>query len=154
MIGSPSLEFRRLSPEWEQPLAEFLHLLQATGDSKYFHPHPLTAEEATIKAHYSGEDLFYVLVLGREVLGYGMLRGWDEGYSIPSLGIALLPAARGIGLGKAFMHFLHAAARCKGATGIRLKVFPGNETAVRLYADLGYRFVAEEADQLVGMIDL
>lgn len=149
-----ALECRQLGPEWANALEEFFDELVASGTDRHFHPHPFTADEAVRRCNYSGTDLYYVLVHGERVLGYGLLRGWDEGYSIPSLGIALRPTARGIGLGKAFMHFLHAAARYKGATGIRLKVFPGNESAVKLYTDLGYRFVAEEADQLVGMIDL
>jgi len=44
-----------------------------------------------------------------------MLRGWDEGYETPSLGIAVHPDARGLGLARTFMGFLHAAASFQGA---------------------------------------
>jgi len=149
-----ALEFRIVDETLEQPLADFFGALRDAGDDKHFHPHPFTDEEAKRRAQYSGKDLYYVLVEGDKVLGYGMLRGWDEGYNVPSLGIAMHPSARGMGLGKLFMHFLHAAAWRKGASKVRLKVYPDNTTAVTLYQKLGYTFQAEEAGQLVGFIDL
>lgn len=145
-----SLEVRRLSPEWVEPLTEFFRALEAAGDSQHFHPHALTAHEAVKTCHYQGGDLYYLLVDQRRVLGYGMLRGWDAGHETPSLGIAIHPSERGRGLGNVFMHFLHAAARRKGATTIRLKVYPDNTAAIKLYEGLGYRFEGHEDGQLVG----
>lgn len=153
-MNSSALEFRIVDETLEQPLAEFFRALTRAGDDKSFHPHPLTDEEAKKRAQYSGKDLYYVLVEGDEVLGYGMLRGWDEGYEVPSLGIVIHPSVRGIGLGKLFTHFLHAVARRRGASKIRLKVYPDNTNAVTLYKELGYTFQAEEAGQLVGFMDL
>lgn len=148
------LECRSLSPEWKEPLSVFFCVLEQAGDDGHFHPHPLSAGEAERRVHYDGKDLYYVLVEGREVLAYGMLRGWDEGYEVPSLGIAVHPLVRGIGLGRAFMHFLHAAARRKGARKVRLKVHPDNVGAVKLYEDLGYAFQTREAGQIVGIVEL
>jgi len=153
-LDLPRLEFRRLSPEWKVSLEGFFVALRAAGDEKHFHPHALTAAEARQRSQYAGRDLYYVMVEGERVLGYGMLRGWDEGYPVPSLGIALHPSARGLGLGKAFMYFLHAAARRRGARQVRLKVYPANRAAIRLYEGLGYRFQTEEGGQLVGIVDL
>lgn len=153
-VNSSALKFRIVDKTLEQPLAEFFRALKRAGDDKQFHPHPLTDEEAKRRAHYSGEDLYYVLVEGDKVLGYGMLRGWDEGYQVPSLGIAIHPSVRGVGLGKLFMHFLHAAARRRGASKVRLKVYPDNTNALTLYKVLGYTFQAQEAGQLVGFINL
>jgi len=153
-VNSSALEFRIVNKTLEQPLAEFFRTLKEEGVDQYFHPHSFTDEEAKRRAQYRGKDLYYVLVEGNKVLGYGMLRGWDEGYDVPSLGIAMHPAVRGMGLGKLFMHFLHAAARRRGATKIVLKVYPDNTTAVTLYKGLGYAFQVEEAGQLVGFVDL
>ena len=153
-MDSSALECRIVDETLEQPLVEFFRALKRAGDDKYFHPHPLTDEEAKRRAHYSGKDLYYVLVEGDKVLGYGILRGWDEGYEVPGLGIVIHPAVRGMGLGKLLMHFLHAAARRRGASKIRLKVYPDNGIAIRLYEGLGYTFQAEEGGQLVGFINL
>jgi len=147
------MEVRRLSPEWVDALAEFFRALEQREGSRHFHPHPLTAHEALGRCHYRGNDLYYILVDGRRVLGYGMLRGWDEGYETPSLGIAIHPSERGRGLGKVFMHFLHAAAIRKGAKKVRLRVHPDNIAAIKLYEGLGYRFEGKENGQVVGVLD-
>jgi ribosomal-protein-alanine N-acetyltransferase len=149
-----ALQVRVIDGTLEKPLAKFFHILSESGDDEYFHPHPFTDEEAKKRALYSGQDLYYVLLEGDKVLGYGMLRGWDEGYDVPSLGIVIHPSARGLGLGKLFMHFLHTMARHRGSSKVRLKVYPDNTIAVMLYKGLGYTFEAEEAGQLVGFIDL
>jgi ribosomal-protein-alanine N-acetyltransferase len=154
LMNPAALECRLLTAEWSQRLLMFLRDLEAINDGEYFHPHPFTdsvLDEIIQKVH---DDLYYILVQGNNILGYGMLRGWDEGYEIPSLGIAIHPQARGQGLGKLFMRFLSAAAKRKGATKIRLRVKPGNATAIMLYKNLGYRFEADEAGLLVGFLEL
>lgn len=123
------------------------------GDARRFHPHPLTADEARARCGHRGKDLYCVAVEGRRVVGYGMLRGWDAGYDVPSLGIAVHPAARGRGVGRRFMRFLHDAARKRGAKRVRLRVHADNLPAVKLYESLGYRFSGEEEGLRVGLLD-
>lgn len=154
MTAGPALEFVRVSPGLETALGAFFADLERTGDTVNFHPHPFTPEEAARRCAYQGDDLYYVAVLDRRILGYGMLRGWDEGFGIPSLGIALHPGARGMGLARALMLFLHAAALTRGAEKIRLRVYPDNTKAVALYHSLGYRWIGEEQGQLVGVVEL
>lgn len=148
------LQIFQLNLSLAEPVVDFFKCLKSSGDEQYFHPHPLTKEEAHKRVSYSGKDLYYVLMGDDKVLGYGMLRGWDEGYEIPSLGIAIRPSARGLGLGKLLMQFLHVAAHCKGAKRIRLKVYPDNTIAVKLYESLGYIFQNKEAEQLLGFLEL
>jgi ribosomal protein S18 acetylase RimI-like enzyme len=146
--------FAPLAAEHAASLAELFAALASSGDEAQFHPHPLTPAEAAARAAYRGKDLYFVALDASRVLGYGMLRGWDEGYDVPSLGIALHPDARGRGLGRAFMRFLHEAARARGARRVRLKVHTDNAVAVGLYRSLGYDFVGEERGQLVGYVDV
>ena len=148
------LELRAIAPEWAPALGDFFAALRGSGDDRYFHPHPLTAEHAEVIGRYAGRDLYYLLVEGADVLGYAMLRGWDEGYAIPSLGIALHPAARGAGLARPFMAFLHAAARRRGAPCVRLKVYRTNARAIALYRALGYEFDMSGGDELVAHLTL
>jgi len=151
-IDAGQLEFRRMAPDLEQPLAVFFAHLRSTGEEARFHPHPFTLEAARERAMYAGRDVYCVATVGDVVLGYGMLRGWDQGFAAPSLGIATHADARGIGLGRALMLYLHAEARRRGAPRIRLKVYPENQVAMELYRTLGYVFAAElEHGQLVGI---
>lgn len=150
-----ALEFRRLTPAHARPLAGLFAALCASGDERLFHPHPLTADHAAGLARSEGRDLYYVAAAGDAVSAYGLLRGWDEGYEVPSLGIAIHPALRGRGLARPFMHFLHAAARLRGAPRVRLKVYADNGTALALYRSLGYDFGPDVgAAELVGTLAL
>lgn len=120
----------------------------------YFHPHPFTDEQAHKIVSYSGRDLYFGVFVRQEILGYGMLRGWDAGYEVPSLGIYLTPSARGKGLAKVIMDALHRQAHRVGSKKVRLKVYRDNAVAVRLYEQLGYKFESDDAGQVVGYIDL
>jgi ribosomal protein S18 acetylase RimI-like enzyme len=153
-MGESPLEFCRVSARHGPSLAGFFQALCSAGDERWFHPHPLTEAHAARLATYVGRDLYYVATRGDAVLAYGLLRGWDEGYETPSLGIAVHPAARGRGLARPFMTFLHAAARQQGARRIRLKVYPDNTPARRLYESLGYRLEPGSDGQLVGFCQL
>jgi ribosomal protein S18 acetylase RimI-like enzyme len=152
--GDAGLEFRQLGPDLLRPLCEFFAVIGQGADHAFFHPHPMTAAEAERLCSYAGRDLYYAVCAGGSVLGYGLLRGWDEGYDIPSLGIAIAPAARGRGLARPFMCFLHAAAKQRGARQIRLTVYQANDRAVELYRSLGYVFSPKNEQELVGLLAL
>jgi len=152
--GGKALEIRCIGADLEAALAVFFEELARAGDEAVFHPHPLTAEQAVAIARRRGADLYYALVKGGEVLGYGVLRGWEEGFAIPSLGIAIAPRHRGRGLGRLLMAFLHEAARLQGAAQVRLKVYAANTGAMNLYRRLGYVFRELGDGQLLGILDL
>jgi ribosomal protein S18 acetylase RimI-like enzyme len=135
-------------------LAELFARISADAAAAKFHPHPFTGQEAEKITRRPGKDIYLGLFVGGRQLGYGMLRGWNEGYDIPSLGIYLALDARGRGLSRILMQKLHEHARAAGARRIRLKVYPDNTRALRLYEDFGYRFEGEEGGQRVGYLEL
>ena len=143
-----------LGSEHAPSLARLFARLQQTNTEDFFHPHPLTAEEAAVRSNYSGRDFYCAMILQDNLVGYGMLRGWDEGYAIPSLGIALDPDVRGRGYSKVLMNFLHDAAAERGATQVRLKVDPRNRAAIELYRSLGYVLEEQPDRQLIGLLNL
>lgn len=153
---NPSLELVRLSPRWQESLKQFFQALRENGDAGFFCPHPTDDKTISQLAHYIGRDLYYVLVEDENVLGYGLLRGWDEGYQIPSLGLAIHPSARGHGLGKIFISFLHMLASRRGATKVRLRVLKNNKKAMRLYERFGYVFEedSKQPEYWVGYYDV
>lgn len=149
---APSLELVRLDLRWQEGLKQFFQSLRECGDDIFFSPHPTDEKSINKIAGHNGKDLYYLLVEGEKVLGYGMLRGWDEGYQIPGLGLAIHPSARGEGLGRMLMDFLHLLACRRGASKVRLRVRINNEKAINLYKSLGYVFKedANQADYLIG----
>lgn len=128
--------------------------LFAAIDTTYFHPHPMTPAEAKRIAAYDGQDVYLVSEVDGVYVAYGMLRGWDEGYAVPSLGIAVRRDAYGQGYGRAMMAALHEAARARGATSVRLRVHPANGRARSLYESLGYVDQGEERGERLMTLEL
>ena len=65
--------------------------------------------------------------------GYGYIA--DD---VPELGMALLPEARGLGLGTALLEALFAKLREDGIERVSLSVDPDNKPAVKLYRRMGF----------------
>lgn len=153
MEAANAIECIVFRPGWEGALARFFTALDAVGDDVLFHPH--AGDEATLRAlsRDVGADLHYLLVQGRDVLAYGLLRGWNAGYTIPSLGIAVHPSSRARGLGRLMMDYLEAMARHRGSPAVRLRVNKHNVRARDIYMLRGYRMTPDEADErlLVGL---
>lgn len=144
------MEFRRVSPKDHGPLAE---VFSEIGGS-FFQPHALTPEAARRLSQHSGHDVYAMLLDDGRPVAYGMLRGWDEGYMTPFLGIAVRRSARGKGYGRLMMAHLHHEARARGATQIRLRVHPDNVVARRLYESLGYRYIGEDRSELLMVVEV
>lgn len=144
-------EFQVVGPAHAQALTRFFERLRTQKVETFFHPHPLTAEEAQKRAAYQGRDFYCVLVLDAEIVGYGMLRGWDEGYEIPSIGVVVDPAVKGRGYGRSLMKFLRAEARARGANRLRATVNPDNIKMVAYCRAQGYVFQGTENGRLVGI---
>ncbi len=146
----------RLQPHDESAVLEMFSEIGRDPTSRHFHPHPFNQANAARVCAASGHDLYYGLWVKGALRGYGMLRGWDEGFEVPSLGIWVSPVLRGSGAARALMSFLHVSARLSGSPRIRLKVYPDNIAALTLYRSLGYQFRSQpEIDgQLLGTLEL
>lgn len=146
------VELKRLTPDLTEELGLFFEKID--GDP-HFHPHPFTAAYAITVCSYRGTDLYIAAIRGTTILAYGMLRGWDNGYDIPTLGLVVDRNARGSGLGELLVRYMHYLARIRGASSVRLKVYPDNPPALSLYRKLGYVFrEALEENQYVGYCSL
>lgn len=148
------IECIKLTSIWKEQLYIFLKEIEKNGEDHFFSPHPFTLEEIEKIIKCTLNDKYYIIIGDGKIHAYGFLRGWDEGFIIPSLGIATHPLSRGIGLGSLLMIFLHTQARLNGATTIRLRVRPSNTSAINMYKKLGYKFETEESSLLVGKINI
>jgi [ribosomal protein S18]-alanine N-acetyltransferase len=138
-------------------LGDFFAALTADTDSvRFFHPHPFTQEFAAelCEGLATRKDRYYVACFQGAVIAYMMLRGWDEGYSVPSFGVCTHPALRDVGLGQALLARAVAECQAVGAPKLRLTVFKNNERAVHVYAKFGFVFQEKNEHELVGILDL
>lgn len=134
--------------------SKFMKDMLDSGYDKYFHPHPFTDDFADVICNYKGKDLYLILKDENKFIGYGMLRGWDEGYKIPSLGMAIHPNYKGKGFGNILMEKLHELCKEKGVEKIRLTVYKDNVAAKNLYEKFNYKFEEKNDKELVGFCQL
>lgn len=147
----PMIEIIRLRPVHMEYLIRFFEAINEPEYIKDFSPHPFDEENAGRVCNYQGRDLYYAVILGENnIIGYGMLRGWDEGYEIPSIGLCIQKGYKGRGLGRLLLNFLEAASGLEGARKVMLKVRKDNEIAKRLYESQNYVFNEYNHDYLIG----
>lgn len=118
-------------------------------DKKFFNPHKFDYEAAVriCTNVASSLDKYYVMTdLEGVIVGYGFLRGWQEGYDIPRLGMYISSTSRGIGLGKQLLKYLLEG--CPSSY-IQLKVHKDNFIAMDLYEGFGFYKSSSEKDYLI-----
>ena len=83
-----------------------------------------------------------------------MLRGWDEGFQIPSFGIIVDYRYHGLGLGRRMTEFAIEEARRLNCSRVRLSVYESNDRALCLYRSLGFEEISREAVVVHGSPDI
>lgn len=146
------MQIKKLEPSDIDNLIEFGK--RNIEEFKYFHPHVFDKETLLHILGKIEKDLYYVIIFNNLIIGYGMLRGMDEGYEIPSLGIAIDKDYSGKGLGSLLMTFLETTAKLHKYTKMRLRVNEDNQKAISLYKKLGYNFTVSDEENLLGTKDL
>jgi ribosomal-protein-alanine N-acetyltransferase len=81
-----------------------------------------------------------------KMIGFGMVRGWDEGWNEKVLGLIVHPDERSKGFGSFIMQNLEENVLERGINTIRLHVNPENRAAVRLYLKRGYHIDGSRED--------
>ena len=152
---------RPLGPTDLAELARFFRGNNRPAVTGQFHPFPLTDERAEFITCAPHRDEYYAAFSREErIVGMAMLRGWDEGFEIPSLGVVVDIARQGRGIGRRLCDWAIGRAREKGCRRIRLTVQAGNAPALKLYRSLGFREASRDpaadpgGERLVMMKDL
>jgi ribosomal-protein-alanine N-acetyltransferase len=133
------LHFATVGPEHADALVALFERNTVPAVEEMFDPFSFTAAEARRIALKPRRDGYYVAVRGEDLLGLSMLRGFDEGYKIPSFGIFIDHERHGQGIGRRFTVWTIEQARRRGCPAVRLTVYADNAAALGLYASLGFR---------------
>ena len=132
------LYLKELTPEELPNLKTLFTLLKDSSDKELFHPHPFTTDYAEWLCKYTGSDYYSFVICNNTIVGYVMLRGWDEGYDIPTIGIYIIPEQRGKKLAIRILKLLEAEAKQRGANRIMAKVNENNTASLRAFTASGY----------------
>lgn len=103
----------------------------------------LAIAEAALWQMARGDSVSFAdsLVVGRDGVPVGAAVVARRGWTSRLAGMALLPEARGAGLGRALVARLIAEAKARGDRGYVLEVIEQNAAAVRLYEAAGFQKV-------------
>jgi ribosomal-protein-alanine N-acetyltransferase len=138
-----------------EPLEHFFENNNRPEVLRQFNPFPLSPEVARKIALDHSLDHYYVLISrSGEVAGLCMLRGWNEGFDIPSFGVIVDIQYRRLGLGRTMTEFAIAEARRLHADWLRLSVNESNRYAKSLYESLGFNEVSKEPVIINGEPDI
>jgi ribosomal protein S18 acetylase RimI-like enzyme len=158
MEGNTSnLEIRRIRTTDAAVLGDFFEELGADAETvRFFHPHSLTRVYAALLCGGAATrlDHHYVALYRGRPAAYSLLRGWDDGYAVPSWGGCVHPELRSAGMGHALLLHAVAESRAAGATRLRLTVYKANQRGVHLYSKFGFVFQDKDEKSVVGVLDL
>jgi ribosomal-protein-alanine N-acetyltransferase len=152
-----NLEIRRIRTTDAAVLGDFFEELAADAETvRFFHPHPLTRANAALLCGGAATrlDRYYVALYRGRAAAYALLRGWDDGYAVPSWGGCVHPDLRSAGLGHALLLHAVAESRAAGAARLRLTVYKANQRGVHLYSKFGFVFQDKDEKSVVGVLDL
>ena len=99
---------------------------------------------------------WYGLYHDKPKIGFFMLRGWDQGYSVPAYGVTIDQRFRNRGLGRLTLELSRSICKLRGAAQLMLKVHPQNAAAKQLYESFGFvrTSIDHKNDNLVYHLDL
>lgn len=133
-----ALEIKRLNINHAKELA---NLLQGSDKeySKYFIPFTFDFETISEILSKAKNDQVYGIYVEQNLAGFYMLRGFDEGYSIPSYGVWISEEYSNLGLSTFTLQ--HAITFCKlnSIKKLMLKVHPENLAAKHIYEKYGFK---------------
>lgn len=136
-MNSLALEIKRLNFNQSSELA---NLLQSEDEkySQYFIPFSFDSKTLSEIISKAVNDQFYGIYIENVIAGFYMLRGFDEGYSIPSYGVWISKKYSDKGLSTFTLQ--HAISFCKlnSIKKIMLKVHPDNAAAKHIYEKYGF----------------
>lgn len=132
------LRFEPVEAKHAGALAELFERNSTHEVTSSFDPFPLTDQEARRIALEPRQDGYYAAARADRLVGLSMLRGFDEGYAIPSFGIFVDYQVHGQGVGRMLTAWTIEAARRRGCPSVRLSVYSTNLVAYDLYASLGF----------------
>jgi ribosomal protein S18 acetylase RimI-like enzyme len=133
------MRIKLIEPEDFEQLAVFFENNNVESITLFFTPFALTRETAYEIVSEDHRDRYYLGIVEGKAIGFSMLRGWDEGYAIPSFGMFIDQHQHGHGYGKQLLDLTIEAARQLGCQKVRLSVRKANHPAYRIYKSRGFK---------------
>ena len=140
-----NLAIRPLAIDDATALSSFLQT-QATGYARFFRPFSFDADAIVDVLANARQDVLMGLYWQDQVVGFFMLRGWNEGYDVPAFGILIDESYRGCGLEMLSLETAKIICRLRGASRMMIKMHPDNISAKGVARKTGFVQSGVEAE--------
>jgi RimJ/RimL family protein N-acetyltransferase len=139
-----NLMVRSLRVEDASALSRWLRA-QPTAYARFFHPFGYDEPAIADALARQGRDVFMGLFWRQEIVGFFMLRGWNEGYEVPAFGILIDEQYRGHGLEMAALETAKVICRLRKVSRLMIKMHPDNISAKGVARKTGFVQTGVEA---------
>lgn len=120
-----NLSIRPLAIEDAAALSSML-LSQSPEYARFFKPFGYDTSAVADVLASQGQDVLMGLYWQNQMVGFFMLRGWNEGYDVPAFGILIDEKCRGYGLEMLSLETAKIICKLRGASRIMIKMHPNN----------------------------
>jgi RimJ/RimL family protein N-acetyltransferase len=122
----------------DAPMLSSMLLTQTPAYSRFFYPFGFDRASISNILADQGQDIFMGMYWQGHMVGFFMLRGWNEGYEVPAFGIIIDEKYRGYGLEMLSLDAARAICRLRGARRMMLKMHPDNFSAKGVARKIGF----------------
>ena len=137
MASINSIEIKELRPEH---ISELIKKLSENSAEylKLFTAFELTPDTFNSILSKAVRDKYFGIFFGETIIGFYMLRGFDQGYEVPSYGVVISSDFSNKGLSRLTLYHAFSVCKLNGIKKIMLKVRPENIFAKKLYESVGF----------------
>ncbi len=125
---STDFAVRPLRVEDAQALSSLL-LAQPPEYTRFFYAFSFAADQIAKMLAERRKDVYMGLLCQDELAGFFMLRGWDEGYEVPTLGTFVAEKYRGYGFMQLTVELTKVICKLRGTSRVMYKSHPDNAPA-------------------------
>jgi RimJ/RimL family protein N-acetyltransferase len=102
---------------------------------------PFDFSESTIQKILTNKklDKYFGLFVSQELAGFYMLRGFDEGFQVPSYGVWISSEYKNKSLSTLTLYHAFSFCKLNSIKSLMLKVHPDNVIAKNLYEKMGFK---------------
>ncbi len=126
--NSTDFAVRPLRVEDAQALSSLL-LAQPPEYTRFFYAFSFAADHIAKMLAERRKDVYMGLLCQDELAGFFMLRGWDEGYEVPTLGTFVAEKYRGYGFMQLTVELTKVICKLRGTSRVMYKSHPDNAPA-------------------------
>ena len=120
-------------------------LTQSPDYARFFTPFDFDYSSILRLLTEQGKDIFMGMYRDDRLIGFFMLRGWNDGYQIPSYGVLVDEKYSGYGLTRLSLKLAKSICKLRHVPRLMLKVCPDNIIAKRIFEEAGFALTGVDA---------